>query len=131
MSSDDELMSLEDFSSTGSFMAAVQTEILNRSALKPLVWKRYIDDIYSQVGRQTKPKSRKIIGKTNNHHWIIKFTAHRSYTETTFLDTYVFKGERFAKDSISEIKTHFKSTATFQYTHFLRGQKGFHQGRSN
>ena len=33
MSSDDEVMSLEDFSSTGSFMAAVETEILNRSTL--------------------------------------------------------------------------------------------------
>jgi len=27
------------------FMAKVETEILNQSALKPLVWKRFIDDI--------------------------------------------------------------------------------------
>ena len=27
-------------------MAVVETEILNRSILKPLVWKRYIDDIF-------------------------------------------------------------------------------------
>ena len=63
MSSDDELMSLEDFSSTGSFIAVVETEILNPSALKPLVWKSYIDDIYSQVGTQTKPKSRNSLEK--------------------------------------------------------------------
>ena len=29
------------------FMAEVETKILNQSALKPLVWKRYIDDIFS------------------------------------------------------------------------------------
>jgi len=29
------------------FMAKVETEILNQSALKPLVWKRFIDDIFS------------------------------------------------------------------------------------
>ena len=26
-------------------MAAVETEIINRSHLKPLTWKRYIDDV--------------------------------------------------------------------------------------
>ena len=29
------------------FMASVETEILNQSALKPLIWERYIDDIFS------------------------------------------------------------------------------------
>jgi len=29
------------------FMANVETEILNQSALKPLIWKRLIDDIFS------------------------------------------------------------------------------------
>ena len=119
MSSDGELMSLEDFSSTGSFMAAVETDILNRSALKPLFSKRYIDDVLS-IWHTNKAEVTQFIEKTNNHHWTIKFTADISYTETTFLDTYVFKGERFAKDSILEIKTHFKPTATFQYTHILR-----------
>ena len=129
MSSDDEIISLEDFSSTGSFMAAVETEILNRSALKPLVWKRYIDDIFS-IWHTDKAEVTQFIEKTNSHHLTIKFTADISYIETMFLDTYVFKGERFAKDSVLEIETHFKPTATFQCTHFLSGQKGLHQGRS-
>ena len=30
----------------------------------------------------------------------------------------VFKGERFIKESILDIKTHYKPTETFQYTHF-------------
>ena len=36
-----------------------------------------------------------------------------------FLDTTVFKGERFAKHSILDIKTHYKPTETFQFTHFV------------
>ena len=29
------------------FMAAVETEITERSSEKPLIWKRYIDDVFS------------------------------------------------------------------------------------
>ena len=48
----------------------------------------------------------------------IKFTAEISENEITFLDRVVFKGARFIKQSIQDIKTHYKPTETFQYTHF-------------
>ena len=56
-------------------------------------------------------------------------------TETTFLDTKVYEGERFAKDSRLVIKTHFKATETFQYTHFSSChtpgvKKGFIKGEA-
>ena len=35
-----------------------------------------------------------------------------------FLDTVVYKGTRFKEKSILDVKTHFKTTETFQYTHF-------------
>ena len=41
-----------------------------------------------------------------------------SKNEITFLDTTVFKGERFTKKSILDIKTHYKPTETFLYIHF-------------
>ena len=71
----------------------------------------------------------------NKHHQTIKFTAEISYTKITFLDTNVFKGERFAEKSILEIETHFKPTETFQYTHFsschpLGVKKGFIKGEA-
>ena len=34
------------------------------------------------------------------------------------LDTTIFKGERFHNDHILDIRTHYKSTETFQYTYF-------------
>ena len=58
------------------------------------------------------------IEQANNHHPTIKFMAEISATEITFLDTNVFKGERFTSESILDVKTHFKPTETFQYTHF-------------
>ena len=41
-----------------------------------------------------------------------------SENEITLLDTTVFKGERFTEKSILDMKTHYKPTETFQYTHF-------------
>ena len=60
------------------------------------------------------------IGLENNDHQTVKFTVEISTTETTFLDTIVFKGERFRSENILDIKTHFKTTCTetFQYTYF-------------
>ena len=55
--------------------------------------------------------------------------------ETTFLDTKVYKGERFAQQSRLDIKTHFKATETFQYMLFLSChapgiKKGFIKGEA-
>ena len=58
------------------------------------------------------------IEQANLHHPTIKFTAEISDTETVFLDTVVYKGTRFKEKSILDVKTHFKKTETFQYTHF-------------
>ena len=71
----------------------------------------------------------------NRHHPTIKFSAEISDIETNFLDTTVFKGERFHKDSILDISTHFKPTEKFQYTHHTSChapgvKKGFIKGEA-
>ena len=38
------------------FMAKIETEIINHCTKKPLVWKRYIDDVFSLNGTQAKKK---------------------------------------------------------------------------
>ena len=58
------------------------------------------------------------IKEANTFHPTIKSTAKISENEITILNTVVFKGERFIKESILDIKTHYKLTETFQYTHF-------------
>ena len=57
------------------------------------------------------------IEQANKHYPTIKFTAEISETET-FLDTNIYKGERFRSNSFLEVRTHFKPTETFQYMHF-------------
>ena len=54
------------------------------------------------------------IEQANNHHPTIKFTAEISEKETTFLGTYIYKGERFERDAILDVRTHFNPTETFQ-----------------
>ena len=71
--------------------------------------------------------------KANNFHSTTKFTAEMSETEITFLDTKVYKGVRFDKESILDVQTHYKPTETFQYTNFYSCQpqgvkKGFIKG---
>ena len=48
----------------------------------------------------------------------IKFRAEISEKEINFLDTAIFKGERFHNDHILDVRAQYKSTETFQYTYF-------------
>ena len=116
------------------FMAKVETEILNQSALKPLVWKRYIDDIFS-LWTLNREAIMQFIEQANKHHPTIKFTAEISDTETTFLVTSIYNGERFRSNSVLDVRTHFKPTETFLYTHLsschpLGIKKGFIKGEA-
>ena len=69
------------------------------SVQKPSIWKRYIDDIFS-VWDISKADIEQFIEQANSYHPTIKFTAEISDTETTFLDTVVYRGERFKEQSI-------------------------------
>ena len=116
------------------FMAKVETDIFSQSVTKPLVWKRFIDDVFSlwDINRE---KITKFIELANKHHPTIKFTAEVSDTETTFLDTEVYKGERLKKEAVLDVRTHFKPTETFQYTHYSSChppgvKKGFIKGEA-
>ena len=78
---------------------------------------RFIDDVFS-LWDIDKQEINLVLEQANSFHPTIKFTAEISEKEITFLDTVVYKGERFQKDAILDIKTHYKPTETFQYTHY-------------
>ena len=114
-------------------MSVVETEIINKSKIKPHEWKRYTDDVFS-LWDKTREEIDQFIVEANRHHPTIKFTAEISDKEINFLDTTIFKGERLHKDSILDISTHFKPTEKFQYTHYLSChapgvKKGFIKGK--
>ena len=116
------------------FMARIERQILSQSCIKPLFWKRYIDDVFS-LWNTSLDKIESFVKKANNFHSTIKFTAEMSETEITFLDTKVYKGVRFDKESILDVQTHYKPTETFQYTNFYSChppgvKKGFIKGEA-
>ena len=112
------------------FMAKIGKEILRQSTTKPMFWKRFTDDVIS-MWNASRDKIEDYLVKANSFHTTIKFTAEISETETTFLDTKVYKGDRFKKESILDVRTHFKATETFQYTCHPRGiTKGFIKGEA-
>ena len=91
------------------FMAEIETNLLNQSRIKPIAWKRYIDDVFSLC--DTKREDLDIfITQANKYHPTIKFAAETSDAEIAFLDTVVYEGVRFETGSILNIKTHSKPT---------------------
>ena len=73
------------------FMARIERQILSQSCIKPLFWKRYIDDVFS-LWNTSLDKIESFVKKANNFHSTIKFTAEMSETEIMFRFTWVFFG---------------------------------------
>ena len=99
------------------FMAKLETELPKKSAIKPICWKRYIDDIFSLWGTGREQITH-FIEQANNHHATIKFTAEISEEKVTFLDTIVYKGKRFNSTSILDIRTPVHSAGNLQSSVF-------------
>ena len=79
-------------------MSEVETEIINKSRTKPLEWDTLMT--CSLCGTVTKREEIGLFAlEANRHHPTIKFTAEVSEKEINFLDTTVFKGDKFSKDS--------------------------------
>ena len=75
-------------------MAKIETTLIQQSETKRKECRRYIDDIFSLWDSDKKVVDQ-FIEQANKFHPTIKFTAEISENEITFLDTVVFKGERF------------------------------------
>ena len=95
------------------FMVSIKNEIVSLSKTKPLEWKRYIDDIFS-LWTADKKEIEDFIVLAKNHltikknHLTIKITAEISNKEVNFLDTTIYKGERFCDQGILDVCAHFK-----------------------
>ena len=73
----------------------------------------------SNVGHK-QCKTKEFLLKANSFHPTIEFTrtAEILETETIFLDNIVYKGDRFLKEFILDVRTSFKPTKIIQYTNF-------------
>ena len=74
------------------FMDKLEREFLNTQVLKPLVWWRYIDDIFF-IWPHTRKDLDSFISALNQFHPSIKFTSHISEEKVDFLDTTVVNNQ--------------------------------------
>ena len=98
------------------FMGALESRIISETTPSPIHWKIYIDDIVL-IWTDTKESLEQFINSINDLHQRIHFTSEFSTDKITFLHLCLYKGERFAKEAILDIKTHIKPTNIQQYVH--------------
>ena len=93
------------------FMGKFEQQFLQTQNKLPLVWWRYIDDVFT-IWTHRVPCLNVFLQELNNYHTTIKFTADWSAQEVTFLDTWVY-----IKDGRVETDIHVKPTSKHQYLH--------------
>lgn len=98
------------------FMAQWEEGALAKSSKKPAFYKRFLDDI-KIIWTHGRAEFDKFFEILQNHHASIslKFEIHDS--EINFLDTTVYKGERFQREGILDTKVYFKPTDSLQLLH--------------
>ena len=98
------------------FMHQLEQSFLSTQTYKPLIWIRYIDDIFAPW-THGEEKLHSFLQDLNNFHPNIKFTYEINHDKATYLDIDMHKGTRFQNTGILDITTHFKPTNNFQYVH--------------
>ena len=98
------------------FMAEWETGALAKCDKKPLLYLRYLDDIFL-VWTHSENEFWQFFDTLNNHHDSIKLKATIEMDQIDFLDVTLFKGNRFSKTNILDTKVYFKPTDTHQLLH--------------
>ena len=94
-------------------MGYMEDKILNSFVEKPLVWWRYIDDIF-MIWLHREEKLKEFLKIFNSCHPTLKFTAEYSLDNVNFLDVEVIRnGNKLVTD------LYIKPTDTHQYLEFL------------
>ena len=96
---------------TNLFMGRFEQQFRQTQNKLPLVWWRYIDDVFA-IWTHGVPSLNVFLRELNNYHTTIKFTADWSAQEVTFLDTWVY-----IKTGRVETDLHVKLTSKHQHLH--------------
>ena len=91
------------------FMSTLEQELLAKSAVSPLVWWRFIDDIFA-IWQHGQEALEIFLRDINSFHPTIKFTAEYSRERVHFLDTTVILDDRNIHTDL-----YTKPTDTHQY----------------
>ncbi|XP_072048770.1 uncharacterized protein [Amphiura filiformis] len=91
------------------FMGRLEENFLSVATKKPLIWLRYIDDVFL-IWTHGEEELDKFIAHCNTRHPTIKFTAERSCNSISFLDVMVGLQNGFLETDL-----YSKPTDTHQY----------------
>ena len=103
------------------FMHKIETELLNKSRLKPKVFKRFIDDSFL-IWPHGEDTLQEFLQMINSHHPTIKFTEEHDQHQIPFLDTIVFKENNKLLTKVYHKKTDKKKYLHYKSSH-PRNQK--------
>ena len=94
------------------FLGDLEERFFRDCDISPVVWWRYIDDIFICCGNIVKKYLKKFLEILNYYHLTIKFTANYSREKTSFLDIEeIKKGNQLVTD------LYIKPTDTHHYLH--------------
>ena len=96
------------------FMGNLEQKLIKNYHLKPLLWLRFIDDVFA-LWTHGQPELDRFLEYLNKSHTSIKFTMEFSDEKIVFLDTIVKKSQ-FRQKLLVELYT--KPTDTHNYLHF-------------
>ena len=100
------------------YLAHIEEEFLRGHSQRPLVWFRYIDDIFA-VWSYDRPAFDLFLADLNALRPRLRFTATISATEVVFLDLVVYKGPSFVASGRLDSRLYRKPTMHMAY---VRGQ---------
>jgi len=103
------------------YMASWEKEVLQRSLVKPLLFKRFIDDIFI-IWPNDLCSLHEFIDICNSVHQSIKVVSTISMFSIHFLDICIYKGDHFSATGLLDFKIAFKSTDS----HRLLSRSSFH-----
>ena len=103
---------LVGLASSNLLMTRLEERLLEASAEKPLVWMRFIDDVFV-IRTHGEEKLKSFINHLNSSHDTIKFTSEQSRDRISFLDVQVSMGE----GGVLTTDLFCKPTDTHQYLH--------------
>lgn len=99
------------------YMSIFLKKFLMTQQYKPLLLKRYIDDILI-LWTDTEEKLQQFLKSLNEFHPTLNFTFNYSKTSTDFLDLTIYKGPHFMYTNRLDTKTFQKQQNLYQYVHF-------------
>lgn len=98
------------------FMAEWEKEVFKRCNYLPLVYLRFLDDIFL-IWPYSRKKFDTFLSILNSYHPSVKLKACVMDTSVDFLDTTIFKGPEFVHTGKLDSKVYFKPTDTHQLLH--------------